>query len=189
MGKKLYKTHMLNVFRLVVLAILVFFFNDFYLDTFTNEEFQLEARFKILDVLKYHFRYPAEFITFFCLIFCPAIYFAFIRGVQFHEKGFLFNRGLPFLNKSVLYIEVKGYKLLHPEHAITVSTTDGDVYVIAGNNMKRVIAILDQQHIPGDLGRDDYTRLIANYRKFIYLVLAFTAFMFVLKKLGLFLPK
>lgn len=187
-GKKLYKTSMLNVFRLVVLLVFIFFLNDFYLDTFTHVNFQLERRFKILDVLNYHYRYPAEFITFFCLYFIPAVYYAFIRGVKFCEKGFVFNRGLPFLNRAVLYEEVKSYKLLHPEYAISVFTKSGDAFVIADNDMKRVIAILDQQNIHGDLARDDYTKLIANYRKFIYLVISFTAFLFLLKKCGLFLP-
>ena len=179
---------MLNVFRLIVLLIVVFFFNDFYLETFTHENFQLEARFKILDVLHYHFRYPGEFITFFCLIIIPAVYYAFIRGVKFHEKGFIFNKGVPFLNVEIPYSDVKLYKLLHPEYAISVMTYSGDVFVIADNDMQRVIALLDQQNIKGNLARDDYTKLIANYRKFILVVLGFTAFLFILKKFGLFLP-
>jgi hypothetical protein len=105
MGKKLYKTSMLNLFRLIVLVVVIFFLNNFYLDTFTHENFQLEARFRILDVVNYHFRYPAEFITFFSIILIPAIYYAFIRGVSFYEKGFVFNRGLPFLNKKIFYNE------------------------------------------------------------------------------------
>lgn len=188
MGKRLYKTSMLNIFKLVVALIVVFFFNDLYLDTFTHENFQREARFKIFDVLNYHYRYPGEFITFFFLIIIPGTYYAYIRGVRFHEKGFIFNRGLPFLNRKFAYDEVKSYKLLHPKFAISVSTKSGDVFVIADDNMERVIAILDQQNIPGELSRDEYTRLIANYRKFIFVVIGFTAFLFLLKKFGLFLP-
>ncbi len=179
---------MLNVFRVVIGLIFIFFINDFYLDTFTHENFQREARFKILDVLNYHYRYPAEFITFFCLIITPAVYYAFIRGVRFHEKGFVFNRGLPFLNKKFTYDEVRAYKLLHPKYAISVTLKSGEVFVIADNHMERVIAILDQQNIRGELSQDEYARLIMNYRKFIYLVISFTAFMFLLKKFGLFLP-
>ena len=186
LGKKLYKTSMLNLFRMGILAIFIFFFNDFYLETFTYEKFQADGRFKVLDVIDYHYRYPHEFITFFCLIFIPAIYYGVIRGVRFHEKGFVYNRGLPFFNKAVLYSDIKTYKLLHPKKAISIHSKDGDIFVIADNTVERVIAILDQHNIQGDLAQDDYVRLISNYKKFMLMVIGFTVFVFVLKKLGLF---
>lgn len=188
LGKKLYKTSMLNVFKLVILAIVIFFANDFVLDTYTYEKFQAVGRFKFLDVLNYHYRYPNEFITFFLIIIVPAIYYAFIRGVRFYEKGFVFNRGLPFMNREVLYSDVKTYKLLQPNHVITIHTVNGDVFVIADNTVERVIAILDQHNIPGDLARDDYSKLLVNARKFIIVVLSFTLIVFLSKKFGL-LPR
>jgi hypothetical protein len=186
LGKKLYKTGMLNIFRLIILAIVIFFLNDFILDTYTYENFQLLRRFKILDVLEYHWTYPSEFITFCFLIIFPAIYYSFIRGVRFHEKGFVFNRGFPFMNKTILYSDVKIYKLLHPNLIVTIHTKNGDVYLIADNSVERVIAILDQHNIQGDLARDDYANLITNFRKFIIVVLTFTLVVFVTKKLGFF---
>jgi hypothetical protein len=185
LGKKLYKTSMLNIFRLIILAIVIFFLNDFILDTYTYEKFQALRRFKILDVIEFHYRYPVEFITFFFLLIVPAFYYAFIRGVRFHEKGFVFNRGLPFMNKAVPYSEVKTYKLLHPKHVVTIHTIKGDVFLIADNTAERVIAILDQHNIKGDLAQDDYVRLITNFRKFIIVVLTFTLVVFLIKKSGL----
>ena len=182
LGKKLYKTHMLYTFRLVILAIVVFFLNDFVLDTYTYEKFQAVGRFKILDVLEYHYRYPAEFITFFFLIIVPAVYYSSIRGVRFHEQGFIYNRGIPFMNKTVLYSDIKIYKLLHPKLVVTIHTIKGDVFVIADNSLERVIAILDQHNIQGDLARDDYANLITNFRKFVIVVVSFTMAMFFLKK-------
>lgn len=186
LGKKLYKTSMLNTFRLAILAIVVFFFNGFYLETFTYENFQLERKFKILDVIDYHYRYPNEFITFFLLVIIPAVYYGFIRGVRFHEKGFVYNRGLPFFNKAINYEEIKNYKLLHPKKAISIHSQKGDVFVVADNNVERVIAILDQHNIKGDLAQDDYVKLISNYKKFMLMVIVFTVFVFVFKKLNLF---
>lgn len=186
LGKKLYKTGMLNLFRLVILAIVIFFLNDFILDTYTYEKFQALRRFKILDVFEYHFKYPIEFISFFFLIIVPAIYYSLIRGVRFHEKGFSFNRGLPFMNKSVLYSDVKMYKLLHPKHVVTIRTNSDDVYLVSDNSIERVIAILDQHNIKGDLAQDDYVNLLTNVKKFIIVVLTFTVVVFVLKKLGVF---
>lgn len=186
LGKRLYKSSMLNIFRLVILAIVIFFVNDFILNTYTYDKFQADGRFKIIDVIQYHYKYPAEFITFFLLIIVPAFYYAFIRGVRFHEKGFVFNRGLPFMNTTVLYSDVKTYKLLHPKHIVTIHSAKGGIYLIADNSAERIIAILDQHNIQGDLARDDYANLITNFRKFIIVVLSFTLVVFLMTKFGLF---
>ncbi len=180
---------MLNIFKIIVLFIFIFFLNDFYLDTFTNEKFRLEAKFKILDVINYHYRYPSAFLTFLTLIFFPCVYYAFIRGVRFYEKGFVYNRGLPFLSKIIFYSEIDSYKLIHPEHILSITTKSGEIYVVADNSMERVLGIIDQQGIKGDLAKDDYVKLIANYKKFILIVLSFTAFIFVLQKFGFFLNR
>lgn len=186
LGKKLYKTSMLNIFRLAILAIVIMFLNNFILETYTYEKFQADGRFKIIDVIQYHYRYPREFVTFFILVLAPAFYYTHIRGIRFHEKGFVFNRGLPFMNKVIPYTEVKTYKLLHPKHIVTIQTVKGDVFLVADNNVDRVIAILDQQNIQGDFGRDDYINLITNFKKFTFVVLGFTVVVFLLKKFGVF---
>lgn len=186
LGKKLYKTSMLNEFRIVIFGLVIFFFNDFYLDTFTYEKFQAGGKFKILDVIMYHYFYPYEFITFFFLIIIPALYYGLFRGAKFCEKGFTFNRGLPFLNRSVLYSDIKTFKLLHPKKAISIHSKNGDIFVIADNSVERVIAILDQHNIQGDLAQDDYVKLISNYKMFMMMVIGFTVFVFAMKKLGLF---
>jgi hypothetical protein len=186
LGKKLYKTGMLNIFRMVIFAIVIFFLNDFILDTYTYEKFQALRRFKILDILEYHYRYPHEFITFFILIIGPAVYYSLIRGVRFHERGFIFNRGLPFMNKTILYDEIKKFKLLHPNNVVTIHSKTGEIFLVADNSIERVVAILDQHNIQGDLARDDYSNVITNFRKIIILFLAFTSIVFIAKKLGLF---
>lgn len=186
LGKKIYKTSMLNLFRLALFGIVMFFFNDFYLETYTYEKFQINRKFEILDVLEYHYRYPYEALSFLIFILAPAFYYSLIRGVKFCERGFVYNRGLPFFNKAVLYEEIKGFKLLHPKKAISIHSKKGDVFVVADNNVERVIAILDQHNIQGDLAQDDYVKLITNYKKFMMIVIAFTIFIFVIKKLGLF---
>jgi hypothetical protein len=177
---------MLNIFRLIILAIVMFFLNDFILDTYTYEQFQADGRFKIIDVIQYHYRYPKEFIYFFFIILVPACYYSLVRGVRFYEKGFVFNRGLPLMNTTVLYGEVKKYKLLHPKHIVVIHTEKGGVFLIADNTVERIIAILDQHNIQGDLALDDYVNLITNFRKFIITVLSFTMLVFTLKKFGFF---
>jgi hypothetical protein len=186
LGKRLYKTSMLNIFRLAILAVVIIFINNFILETYTYEKFRADGNFEIIDVIKYHYKYPLEFVTFFFLVLAPAIYYTLIRGVRFHEKGFVFNRGIPLMNKVVPYAEVKTYKLLHPKHIVTIHTHKGDVFLVADNSVDRVIAILDQQNIQGDFGRDDYINLITNFKKFTFVVLGFTIVVFLLKKIGIF---
>lgn len=177
---------MLNMFRLIILLIVVFFVNDFVLNTYTYDKFQAVGKYKILDVFRYHYTYPREFIGFFFLIIAPAFYYSLVRGVRFYEKGFIFNRGIPFMNKTVMYEEVKTYNLLHPKHVLTIHTQKKDVYLIADNSLERIIAILDQHNIPGDFARDDYANLITNFKKFIIVVISFTLVVFLMIKLGLF---
>ncbi len=184
--KKMYKTSMLNSFRLLILAITIFFFYDFYLGTYSIEKFFTEREYGPLAVLKFHYRYPAEFISFFFLVIVPAFYYSLIRGVKFCEKGFYYNRGLPFMNKFVPYSEVKSFKLLHPKVAITITSQKGDLFVVADNDIERVIAILDQHNIAGNLAPDEYVKLFTNFKKFIYFVFAFTIVLFLIKKLGVF---
>jgi hypothetical protein len=186
LGKKLYKSSMLNILRLIILAIVIFFLNDFILDTYTYEKFQADGRFKIIDVIQYHYRYPKEFIYFFLIILCPALYYSLVRGVRFYEKGFVFNRGLPFMNTTILYSEVNKYKLLHPKYIVAIHTEKRGLFLVTDNNADRIMAILDQHNIQGDLARDDYVTLITNFRKFIFIVLSFTLVVFTFKKLGLF---
>lgn len=193
LGKKLYCTHMLNIFRLMVFGVVLFFVNDFYLETITNSTYQqmvvtpanFVTRFSIF--WNYVYRYPTDFVNLVVIVIIPAIYFAFIRGVRFHEKGFVFNKGVPFVDTTVLYPDVKSYKLLHPKQAIWVSTKGGDSFIIADNNVERVIAILDQHNVSGDLAVDQYVKIVSNYKRFImFLVVAFFI-IFAIRKLGAFL--
>lgn len=185
MGKKLYKTSMLLVFKLIVFSVVVFFFNNFYLETFTNSKFDLESGRSILEVVNFHYRYPEDFIRFFLIIIVPAIYYAFFRGISFHEKGFIYNRGLPFMNRSVSFENVANYKLLHPQLALSIHCKNGDVFLVADNNIERVIAILDQQNIPGNLAPDEFVKMITSYRKFLIVIIIVSLTLFFLRKIGL----
>lgn len=190
-GKRLYKTSMLNFFRLILLAIVIFFFNDFYLETITTPKFWEMIRSqafseKLLTFFRYHYQYPGEFISFFFTVIVPAVYYGFIRGVRFHEKGFIFNRGIPFMDSKIVYADVKTYKLLHPKLAISIHTKAGEAFVIADNTVERVIAILDQHNIPGDLAQDDYVRLFTNIKRILIFVVSFVVLLFVVRKLGLY---
>lgn len=193
LGKRLYKTSMLNIFRLMVFGVVLFFVNDFYLETITNSTYQQMALpgapflARFANFWNYVYKYPTDFVNLVVIVVIPAIYFAFIRGVRFHEKAFVFNKGVPFVDTRVEYQDVKSYKLLHPKQAIWLTTKGGDSFIIADNNVERVIAILDQHNVTGDLAVDQYVKIVSNYKRFImFLVVAFFI-IFAIRKLGAFL--
>src|SRR5690606_3806489 len=97
-----------------------------------------------------------------------------------------YNGGVPFMNRGLLYEEIETYKLLHPNMALSIHTKKGEVLVVADNNLERVIAILDQHNIKGDLGSTEFARLLGNYRRFIIGASIFTLVLFLLKKFGIF---
>ncbi len=184
-GKRIYRTAMLAPFRFVLVFLMVFFYHDFYLSTFQEPKFMREGAFGFLDVWAFHYRYPTEFISLSLLVLTPVIYYGIIRGVRFHERGYKFNQGLPFFNQWVAYENVQQYKLLLPDSILAITTKAGEIHVVADGDIARVIAVLDQHGIHGDLAQDAYVRLIMNVRKFFFVVAGFTAILYMVKKLGL----
>lgn len=183
-GKKIYRTSMLGSFRFIMLILAFSFYRDAYLETFREPKFIERGSFGFWDVVAYHWHYPAEMITLSALVMLPIIYYGIIRGVRFFEQGYYFNKGLPFLNQWVPYSEVKQYKLLLPKSILAMFTRSGEIHLVADANIERVIALLDQHNVPGDLAQDAYVRLFENIRKFFVVVLAFALVMFVVKWLG-----
>ena len=111
LGKKLYKTSMLNGVRLFLLVLVFFFFRDFYLETYSEPKFIEMNNFSILGVAKFYYMYPHELIILCFMVFFPAIYYGFVRGTVFYSEGLTYNRGIPFLNTYIPYKRIKSYKL------------------------------------------------------------------------------
>jgi hypothetical protein len=185
-GKKLYKTSMLNSFRLFLFAVVLFFFHDFYLETYSEQKFIERADFTLMGVMKFYYAYPHEVIVLCLIVFLPAIYYGFFRGVSFFEKGILYNKGIPFLNVFIPYEKIKSYKLLYPDMIVSLKLETGEMYLIADNNLKRVIALIDQHEIPGNFAQDEYLTLIKNFKKYILVITVFTYALIIVRKFGIF---
>ena len=114
LGKKVYKTSMLWAFKFIVIALVLFFMNDFYLDTITDDRFAEmisksgSSGKRFWDFVTFTMKYPGDLISFILMILVPAVYFAFIRGVRFHEKAMVFiqilNVGKAFGNSFVILL-------------------------------------------------------------------------------------
>ena len=165
-------------------ALAFFFYRDFYLSTFQEPRFIEGGSYTFWDVLQFHYKYPFELGVLSALTLTPIIYYGFIRGARFFEKGYLFNQGLPFFNVWVPYEEIKQYKLLLPKSILAIFTKSGDIHVVADGSIERVIGVLDQHNVPGDLAQDAYVRLIQNVRKFFLVVITFTIALYAVSKFG-----
>ncbi len=185
-GKFIYRTAMIAPFRLVVLAFVAFFYHDLYLATFSVVRFIAEGQFRFLDVLRFHLRYPSELLSISALVLPVAIYYGLIRGVRFYEKGILYNRGLPFLNQWLPFESLKSYKVIAPKNMLALSTKGGELLLVADGNLPRVIAILDQHGVKGEMASDAQVALVANLKRFVLVVLAFTLVLYTAQKAGLF---
>jgi hypothetical protein len=192
LGKRLYKTSMLWIFKFIVFALILFFFNDFYLDSITDDRFISMVTLggsrgrRILDFVEFIIKYPGDLISFIVLYCVPGFYFAFIRGVGFFEKGIIVNRGIPFFNQTLSYDDVKTYRLLHPKLAISIQTKNGDAFVVADENIERAIAILDQHNIQGDLNQGEFVKILSNYKKFVVFFSVIVIVLYVVRKLGVY---
>jgi hypothetical protein len=185
-GKLIYRTAMIAPFRLVLLGLVLFFYHDLYLGTFQIELFLKAGKLSWWDVIQFHLKYPTEFFLLSGLVIPPVVYYGLIRGVRFYEKGYLFNRGLPFLNSWFNYEQASHYKLLAPKSIIAIFSNSGEIHLVADGNIERVIATLDQHGVKGDLAQEAQIRLIQNVKKFLYVVLFFTMVIYTALKIGLF---
>lgn len=138
---------------MAMLISIVLLLNLFF-QTFGDEAFQKMGDLSLMGVIKFHIFYPYELIMYLCTIFIPAIYYSFIRGVRFHEHGIIVNRGLPYFNFTILYKDISKYEILQSNHFLSItSMVTEDDYMFTVNDLDRVLAILDQHNINGDLGK------------------------------------
>jgi hypothetical protein len=185
-GKKIYRTSMLFPVKWFLFTLFLFFYHDLYLATFGELKFLEGQDFSVLGVIRFHLKYPIEFITLTSLVLPSFLYYAFFRGVVFFEQGILYNKGIPFLNVWVPYSECLSYRLVSPKSLIALTTKTGEVFLIGSNNMSRVIAALDQHEVKGELGTSEYIRLARNLKIFFYAVIVFTLSLYLCVRLGVF---
>jgi hypothetical protein len=154
LGKKLYQSSAMPSIKAMALMISIVLFLNLYFQTFNDPVFIKSGLYLFEDVVKFHLFYPEEFIIYVLTILLPAIYYGFIRGVRFYEKGIIINKGLPFFNMTVPFELIEKFEVINQKHFMSITRKDTeDDYMFSVNQIDRVLAILDQNHITGDLGR------------------------------------
>lgn len=186
MSKRYYKARMLKRFRYIIALLLVFFLFILYQSTLTDPTFLKKGDLSLKSVISFHLMYPEELLTFIIVVLIPAIYFAFIRGTIFYEDKVQFNHGVPFVNTSITYDQIKLYRILHPKYLISIETKSDKQYLVTTNDIDRAISILDKEGIKGKLDDEEYTKAKASQKKAFVYLLVFVMVMLALQKWGAF---
>jgi hypothetical protein len=183
-GKKIYKTSLLPVIRVILLLIFLFLLSQFFFETFYIEGFVGDS---LKDVLRYHLTYPHELIVFCFTVVIPTLYYGFFRGTVFCDNGILINRGLPFFNHKIFYKEISSYKIVHPHFLIMLHRKEtGDELLLSVSDIERVLSILDQNGIAGVLGENEFSKAITGHKNFLVVLIFFAVTIFVVQRFGLF---
>ena len=185
LGKRLYKSTALKEFKLVYMGIAALLLVNLVLQTYSNTLFVENFAKSFSGVVDFHLKYPEDFLIYCFTILFPAIYYSFIRGIVFYEKGMTINRGFPFFNRSFLYSNISKYKIIHPQYLMGVKRSDIDEeFVFTIRNIDRVVAILDQQNISGSLGKEKLEKTMTVNKKLVIFFALFGTLLFVIQHFG-----
>tara|TARA_B100000212_G_scaffold341655_1_gene325490 strand:+ start:1349 stop:1936 length:588 start_codon:yes stop_codon:yes gene_type:complete len=185
LGKRLYKSTALKEFKLVYMGIAALLLVNLVLQTYSNTLFVENFAKSFSGVVDFHLKYPEDFLIYCFTILFPAIYYSFIRGIVFYEKGMTINRGFPFFNRSFLYSNISKYKIIHPKYLMGVKRSDIDEeFVFTIRNIDRVVAILDQQNISGSLGKEKLEKTMTVNKKLVIFFALFGTVLFVIQHFG-----
>lgn len=169
----MYQSRAVGSVRLIIIIISFILILNLLFQTLSDPQFIAQNDNSLGAILNFHFFYPHELVLFLLTVIVPAIYYGFIRGVRFYEKGIIYNKGLPFFNATILYRDIEKYEVVHPKYLLSVTekgTADTHLFSIA--QLDRVVAILDQSGIKGDLGSSS----ISDHKAKRKLILFFFAF-------------
>ncbi len=177
-GKKLYHSTSITSVKIMALMIIAVLFLNLFFQTLGQEHFLIflenlnlslkDASF--IHVFDYNWNYPEELILYLVTILIPAIYYGFIRGVSFYEKGIVVNKGLPFFISRISFEDIESFQIIHPKHLVSITLKESeDEMLFTVRDMNRVLAILDQNGISGKLSN----RELASHRAPMKLVVFF----------------
>lgn len=188
LGKRAFKSTAPNIVKTIILVVLGLAFINLYISTFRDEKFiQLSTK-APLSVWEFYLSYPEDFISFLVVIFIPAIYYSFIRGIVFYEKGISINRGLPFFNRELLFEQIESYKVVHPKYLISITRKDPqDELLFSVRNMDRVIGFLDGHLVRVEaLDETKEAAVSGAQKKLVMIIIGFSIALLTLQQIGVF---
>lgn len=184
LGKRLYHSTTTPTIKLMSIVVCFVTLLNVYFQTYNDPLFLKMKIDGFSSVWNFHLMYPEELIIFISSILFPAIYYGFIRGVSFFEEAIVINKGLPFFNMRIPYNEIEKFEIIHSKHFVSVrrSKTEDD-YMFTVNNVDRVLAILDQRGIKGEL-KEAMTMDRAAHKKLVFFFFIVGAMMLLVQHSG-----
>jgi hypothetical protein len=185
-GKKLYRSTALFQFKLVFIAIALWVLINLYFKTYSDPDFLARGGGLFKDVVDFHLTYPVQIIGYILGTLLPALYYAFLRGIVFFERGLVINKGLPFLNHSISYDDIESFRIVHPKYLMSLKRKDtSDEVLFTLRDMDRVIAIFDQQAITAYLGESQLVQTYTLSRRIAIVSILFGAIVSILQYTGI----
>lgn len=149
-GKRLYKTTSLKGVKILALIICLAVSLNLFFKTMIDADFSYRKGHLFWDFLNYHLTYPGDILVLILLVYIPAFYYSFMRGIVFYENGLRLNRGLPFLNVFVSYDSILEYRVHDSRHLMSLIRKESqEEMLFAVSHPNRIVAIFDQRNIPG----------------------------------------
>lgn len=175
---------MLRSYRVIIWVVVIILFLNLMFKTLTDSDFINWGGKGLSQVFTYHYRYPEEIIIFILFTLLPAIYYTVIRGNVFYEFGLTVNKGMPFLNQKVMYDRVENYNVANFKNLVVLKTkSDMEVY-LQSHDTQRIIGILDQHEIKGDLGKRESIESKSSNRKLFIVFVMFSILVFLFQHFG-----
>lgn len=172
LGKKVYKTKSTRTIKLLAVVSIVFLLTNLYLQTFYDPTFIKNYGEGFNDILKFHLKYPYDFLSYIFFILLPSIYYGFIRGNTFYENGVVLNRGLPWYNKTISYRKIENFEVIHATLMVAIKIKDCDKkYIFGVSDVDRVLSIFDKNSVAGNLEDQDTIKLSINSVIMIFFLL------------------
>jgi hypothetical protein len=153
LGKKVYQSRAIGSVRLTIILLSFILLLNLFFQTMSDPHFLERGDNSLASILSFHWFYPQEIIIYLLTVLIPTLYYSFIRGVRFFEKGVIYNKGLPFFNSTILYRDIEKYEVVHPKYLLAITEKETkDAHLFSISQLDRVVALLDQSGIKGDLG-------------------------------------
>ena len=188
LGKKLYKSKALMPFKVLFLSICIMLFINLYIQTYIDPDFLKNFEHSFWGVMNFHVAYPEQVISLILSTLIPTIYYAFIRGICFYEKGVLVNRGLPFMNHVIAYDDIQSYKIVHHKYLMSFMRKSlREELLFTVQDIDRAVAILDQHNIKGDLSNAEFHGGMTTSKKLIIFYIVFFIVVTILQFSGFFI--
>lgn len=163
LGKKLYKSSTLRSIKIFLVCVAAILFAGLINNTFTDPEFVS----KKISVLKFHFMYPEQVISFIFMALIPSIYYGFIRGITFYEKAIVINRGVPFWNHVIYYKEIEFYRIMKSKYLMSITKRNKQELVFTISDADRAVAIMDQNGIPARFVKDNIINEVSSHKRLL----------------------